>query len=221
MSSSSSAAGLSVFPLRGGGAATVTQAEKASAVEISDDALIGQIRSGDQEALAILFRRYARLVWTIGRRILRSRDEADDVLQEVFLLIYRKACVFDSSRGTVRSLIVHMAYQRAITRRNYLSARHSPASSEAEHQAGRLVAPGVRFYHESIEAHFGKDGLRRALEAMSGDQRRTLQLYFFEGHTIAEISEKLGQPLGNVKHHYYRGLEKLRKHLPKKQKGAT
>jgi RNA polymerase sigma-70 factor, ECF subfamily len=216
MSSSSSAAGISVFPLHGGRIAAVSQVEKACALEISDDALIGRIRSGDEEALTVLFRRYARLVWGIGNRIVRNREEADDVLQDVFLLVYRKASVFDSARGTVRSLIVHMAYQRAITRRNYLSARHCPASSEAEQRAERLVAPGVRFYHESIEAHFGKDGLKRALDEMSADQRRTLQLYFFEGHTLVEISEKLGQPLGNVKHHYYRGLEKLRKHLPRK-----
>jgi RNA polymerase sigma-70 factor, ECF subfamily len=215
MSSSSSAAGVSVFPLRGR-AATVRHAENASAIEVSDDALISKIRSGDQEALTILFRRYGRLVWSIAKRIVRNQEEADDVLQDVFLLIYRKAAVFDSSRGTVRSLIVHMAYQRAITRRNYLSARHSRASSEAEQKAERLVAPSVHFYHESIEAHFGKDALKRALGGMSADQRRTLQLYFFEGYTLAEIGDKLGQPLGNIKHHYYRGLERLRKHLPGK-----
>jgi RNA polymerase sigma-70 factor, ECF subfamily len=186
--------------------------------EPSDDALISSIRGGNQDALTILFRRYARLVWGIGKRIVGDRGEADDVLQDVFLLVYRKASIFDRSKGTVRSLIVHMAYQRAITRRNYLARRHSAAPHEAQQEMERLAASTVRLYDESIEAHFGKDALRKALDDLSVDQRSTIQLYFFEGRTLAEIGEKLGQPVGNVKHHYYRGLDKLRKHLPKSRR---
>jgi RNA polymerase sigma-70 factor (ECF subfamily) len=214
MSNSFDAANVSVFPLLAERAESFSRTEKAPSVEVSDDVLIDKVRLGDPDALAILFRRYARLVWSIGKRIVRDREEADDVLQDVFFLIYRKASVFDSSKGSVRSLIVHMAYQRAITRRNYLAARHSSASEEEQQRAARLTVPAVPSYDESIEAHFGRDGLQRALDDLSADQKRTLQLYFFEGHTLAEIGERLGQPLGNVKHHYYRGLEKLRKHIP-------
>ena len=65
----------------------------------------------------------------------------------------------------------------------------------------------------SAEAVFGRNGLGKVLEDLSEDQRETLRLHFFEGYTLAEISEKLGQPRGNVRHHYYRGLDKLRKEM--------
>ena len=98
--------------------------------EVPDAVLLTQISTGDQEALAMLFRRYARLVWSVAERIVRNKAEADDLLQDVFLLIQRRAAVFDSSKGTARSLIVHMTYQRALSRRRYLNARHFQAPIE-------------------------------------------------------------------------------------------
>jgi RNA polymerase sigma-70 factor, ECF subfamily len=183
--------------------------------ELADELLLAQISTGDQEALAVLFRRYARLVWSVAERIVRNKAEADDLLQDVFLHIQRRASVFDSSKGTARSLIVHMTYQRALSRRRYLNARHCQASREAEERAAKIAVPAVSFYDESVEAHFGREGLRKALGDLSEDQRKTLRLYFFEGYTMDEIARRLGQSVGSVKHHYYRGLERLRKYLPK------
>jgi RNA polymerase sigma-70 factor (ECF subfamily) len=183
--------------------------------EPSDETLIAQIRENDNDALGLLFRRYARLVWSVAERIVRNKAEADDLLQDVFLLIQRRASVFDSSKGTVRSLIVHMAYQRALSRRRYLNARHYQAPKEAEENAAKVAAPAAPLYDESIEAHFGRERLRKALDEMSEDQRETLRLYFFEGYSLDEIAVQLGQSAGNVKHHYYRGLNKLRRHMPK------
>jgi RNA polymerase sigma-70 factor, ECF subfamily len=183
-------------------------------LEVTDDSLLAQISAGDQEALAILFRRYARLVWSVAERIVRNKAEADDLLQDVFLLIQRRASVFDSSKGTARSLIVHMTYQRALSRRRYLNARHCQAPKESQEKAMNIAAPAARFYDESIEAHFGRERLRAALYEMSEDQRETLRLYFFEGYNLEEIAQQLGQSAGNVKHHYYRGLDRLRRQLP-------
>src|SRR5882757_1688199 len=89
---------------------TVAQAE-----EPSDESLIGRICADDHEALGVLFRRYARLVWSIAHKILRDPEEAEDVTQELFLSIRRKAHVFDSNKGPARTLIVHMSYQHAIS----------------------------------------------------------------------------------------------------------
>jgi RNA polymerase sigma-70 factor, ECF subfamily len=180
--------------------------------EPSDEALIGEICAGNQEALAILFRRYARLVWAVSERIVRNRAEADDLLQDVFLLLGRKAHVFDPTKGSVRSLIIHVAYQQALTRRRYLNSRSCP-SDEAIDRTAKIPAPPVRLYDESIEAHFGRDRTREALEGLSVDQRRTLELFFRDGYTLSEIAELLGQSAGQAKHHYYRGLQGLRKRL--------
>jgi RNA polymerase sigma-70 factor (ECF subfamily) len=73
----------------------------------------------------------------------------------------------------------------------------------------------------SAEAVFGRNGLENILNSLSVDQRETLRLHFFEGYTLAEVSEKLGQPLGNVRHHYYRGLNKLRTEMFANDRQAT
>lgn len=190
-----------------------TSAAKA-AEEPSDDALIARICADDSEALGLLFSRYARLVWTIAHRILRNSEEADDLLQDLFLLVRRKASVFDPSRGTVRSLLVQMCYQRAFSRHRDLMRRHFYSSAEiSENTSFANPCLSVPFYDESLEAHFGKTNLQRALEELTLEQRETLRLCFFEGHTLEEIAVELGQSYGNVRHHYYRGLDKLRKQL--------
>lgn len=184
------------------------------AQEPSDEALIARVCADDSEALGLLFSRYARLVWTIAQRILRNSEEADDLLQDVFLLVRRRASVFDSSKGTVRSLLIQMCYQRAFSRRRDLTRRHFYRSAEiTENTAFAKPSLAVPFYDESLEAHFGKRALQRALEDLTVEQRETLRLCFFEGHTLEEVAIELGQSYGNVRHHYYRGLIKLRKHL--------
>ncbi len=182
--------------------------------EPSDEALIARVCADDSDALGVLFSRYARLVWTIAHRILRNSEEADDVLQDLFLLVRRRAAVFDSSKGSVRSLLIQMCYQRAFSRRRDLSRRNFYSSGEVTEKAtAERSSLSVPFYDESLEAHFGKVALQRALDDLSVEQRETLRLCFFEGHTLEEIAERLDESYGNVRHHYYRGLEKLRKHL--------
>jgi RNA polymerase sigma-70 factor (ECF subfamily) len=186
----------------------------AATAEPSDEALIARVCDDDSDALGLLFSRYARLVWSIGRNILRNNEEADDLLQDVFLVLRRKASAFDSSKGTPRRLIVHMTYQRALSRRRYLSSRHFYAAKELdEESADHLPAPAVALYDESLEAHVGREKLQKVLSELSVEQRETLRLCFFEGHTLEEIAMRLDQSYGNVRHHYYRGLAKLRKHL--------
>jgi RNA polymerase sigma-70 factor (ECF subfamily) len=189
--------------------------ESTSQERLSDESLLVQIQRGDQEALAIIFRRYARLVWSLAEKILRDPAEAEDVMQELFLCIQSKAHVFDSTKGPARTLIVHMTYQRAISRRRYLASRQFYEHSRLEGNVAQIVAPRIEHYDDSVEAHMGKAGLQAVLADLSEDQRETLRLHFFEGYTLSEIAQKRGQPIGNIRHHYYRGLEKLRKHMPK------
>ena len=181
--------------------------------EPSDEVLIGRICVDDSDALGLLFDRYSRLVWTIARRILQNNEEADDLLQDVFLLVRRRASAFDPSKGTVRSLLVQMCYQRAFSRRRDLVRQnfYTPVGVN-ENAAVAKRTSWAPFYDESVEAHFGKAAIKRAREDLSVEQRETLRLCFFEGHTLEEIAVRLGQTYENVRHHYYRGLAKLRKH---------
>ena len=181
--------------------------------EPSDGALITRICADDSDALGLLFSRYARLVWTIGRRILRNNEEADDMLQDVFLLVRRKASAFDPSKGSVRSLLVQMCYQRAFSRRRDLARRNFYSNRDVTGNtvvAGRSSLPP---YDEGLEGRVGRARLQKALEDLSTEQRETIRLCFFEGYTLEEIAGQLGLAYGNVRHHYYRGLAKLRKHV--------
>src|SRR5882762_5077899 len=92
--------------------------------EISDETLMMRVCEGSREALSTLFRRYARLVRTVAKRILRDDSEADDLVQEIFLFVHRNCFIFDSSKAALRSWIVQMTYHRAIDRRRYLNSRH-------------------------------------------------------------------------------------------------
>jgi RNA polymerase sigma-70 factor, ECF subfamily len=178
--------------------------------DATDETLLTRTAGGDQEALGHLFIRYARLVRSIAGRILRDTAEAEDLTQDLFLFIQRKCVIFDSSKSSARSWIVQMVYHRAIERRRYLTTRQFYARSEIQTGAERVVGITATESDYSAEEVFGRNGLENLVEALSEDQRETLRLHFFEGYTLTEISTKLGQPLGNVRHHYYRALDKLR-----------
>ena len=183
------------------------------AVDVSDEDLLSRIRSGDKDSLALLFQRYARVLKSVSRRILRDDTEADDLVQDLFLFIQRKAGVFDSAKSSARSWIVQMAYHRAIERRRYLTTRQFYSRTEVTSDSSSVVGTPTRECDYSAEAVFGRNGLTQVFSSLSVDQRETLRLHFFEGYTLTEISQKLGQPLGNVRHHYYRGLDKVRKQM--------
>src|ERR1700733_3224244 len=208
---------LPLLPLTARTATAATESASAEAGRISEDAsdesLIARICIGDRDALAALFERYARLTRTVASRILGDATEAEDLVQDLFLFIQRKCRIFDSSKSTARSWIVQMAYHRALDRRRYLKARQFYAgASVAENDVHAVGSPTTESDY-SAEVVFGRNGLEKILSSLSLDQRETLRLHFFEGYTFAEISEKLGQPLGNVRHYYYRALQKLRQQM--------
>ena len=179
----------------------------------SDEALLTLLQSGEQNALGCLFQRYARIVRSVAARILRDASEAEDLVQDLFLFIQRKCAVFDSSKSSARSWIIQMAYHRSIERRRYLTARQFYARTEIENSTGQVVGKPTAESDYSAEAVFERNGLSKVLKSLTDNQRETLCLYFFDGYTLAEISQKSGQTLGNVRNHYYRGLDKLRKQM--------
>ncbi len=181
----------------------------------SDEALIALICHGDREALAGLFRRYARLIRCVAYRVLRDQSEADDLLQDIFLLIHRLCGTFDSSRGPARFWILQMTHRRALCRRRYLTTRHFYSRVDLDDVADGLRDPQFSLgrFSGSFEEMFGTERVQQVIAALSENQRQTLRLCFVEGYTFDEIAKKLGQSRGNVKHYYFRGLDKLRKEL--------
>ena len=174
------------------------------------------ICNGDKEALACLFRRYARIVRGVAYRVLRDTSEADDLLQDIFLLVHRLCGTFDGSKGPARFWILQMTYRRAISRRRYLTSRHFYTHLDLDQAQTKLADPPARSgpQEDSLDGTLErKEALQSWLADLSESQRRTLHLFFFEGYTFEEIAAKLGQTVGNARNHYYRGLEKLRKRI--------
>jgi RNA polymerase sigma-70 factor (ECF subfamily) len=202
-----------LLPARHGQRIVEVSADASASGDETDETLLARTCSGDKEALAFLFRRHATLVRAVAARILRDSEEAEDLVQDLFLFIHRKCGIFDSSKSSARSWIVQMAYHRAIERRRYLATRQFYSQPETQSTADQLVGAPTTEDDYSAEAVFGRNGLKKVVDALSEDQRETLRLHFFDGLTLTEVSEKLGQPLGNVRHHYYRGLDKLRKQM--------
>lgn len=208
-------AGLAI-PKRNGQAASAPIASPVQEPEVPDEALMAQICEGSREALAVLFHRYARIVRGVAYRVLRDASEADDLLQEIFLLVHRLCGTFDNTKGSARFWILQMTYRRAISRRRYLTSRHFYTRldlDQAGNHLGDLRARSGRREDSVDGALERKEALQSWFAELSESQRQTLHLFFFEGYTFEEIAAKLGQTVGNARNHYYRGLDKLRKQI--------
>jgi len=176
--------------------------------EKPDGDLLVQVSKGNKEALSVLFRKHAPAVHSVARRILKDNSEAEDLVQEVFLFIYQKAQNFDPAKASASSWIIQMAYHRAIDRRRHLGFRQHYNAEEFDEN--RLAGQRGEILIDKLAA---QDLLEKLRKELTADQRRTLELHFFEGHSFQEIAEKTGQTLGNVRNHYYRGLERLRSQI--------
>lgn len=179
----------------------------------SDVELLHAVARGDEGALARLYDQYRVILFGLLVRILNSREEAEDVLQEVFLQVWRRAKDFDEERGRPFTWLITLTRSRAIDRIRQLGARQRLADSAARNtfdEASDAVTDTLHSEQREIVA--------RALAALPEEQRRTLNLAYFEGLTQSEIAEKLGTPLGTVKTRMRSGMIKLRELLSEQMK---
>jgi RNA polymerase sigma-70 factor, ECF subfamily len=177
--------------------------------QASDEELMERLRAQDSEALDHLFRRYGRLVMGIAFRILRDHGEAEDTVQDTFLYIYRRAVLFDAQKGTAKAWIVQVAFHRSLDKKSYLARRGFYLGTEIDSTDDTLL--GNTDLDREVGGRLNRAKLEEAFAELPQEQRRTLELFFFEGMDMREIAGKLGESVGNVRHYYYRGLERLRK----------
>ncbi len=176
----------------------------------SDVELMARLREGQQEALSPLFDRYHRLVLSIAAKIVRDRTEAEDLMQEVFFEVYRFVGRFDPDRGSAKSWIIQFAYYKSLKRRRYLALRGAFEDSQIRAfdpgEASNVPSPqNEEFSNEEILAV-----VQQGLGELTPKQREVVQLACFEGLLFREIAGRTKESLTNVRHHYYRGIDKLR-----------
>jgi RNA polymerase sigma-70 factor (ECF subfamily) len=183
--------------------------------------LMAHLKAGHNDALAILFDRYHRLVLSIALKIVRDPGEAEDVMQSVFLEIFRSVAQFDPAKGTTKVWILQYAYHRAINRRQHLNARSFYNQTNLDQVETRL--PETASPLGGFTQHELKHLLEQGLATLNGPQKQVVELASFNGLSMREIADKMGDSLSNVRHHYYRGLQKLRSFVgrtPEKGKAA-
>jgi RNA polymerase sigma-70 factor (ECF subfamily) len=188
--------------------AGATQPTLAELRLLGDDQLMLQLQDGVNDALAVLFERYQRLVFSIVLKIVRDRGEAEDVTQNVFLEIYRSVAQFNPAKGTLKVWLLQFAYHRAFNRKQYLNTRSfynqesteeiGPFSCDDSFRSGKYAPPELQRL------------LQQALASLGEPQKRVIELASYDGLSMKEIADKTGDSLSNVRHHYYRGLQKLR-----------
>ncbi len=170
----------------------------------TDLALVTAIRSGDQSAMAALYDRYSPIVYSVALRVLQDTGAAEDILQDIFMQLWRNPGAFDASRGNMGAWLAVIARHRAID----ALRRRRP-----ENDIEDVVV--------SVETDFAGDAdrsramvrVRGALETMPPPQRSALEMAYFEGLSHSEIAEKTGEPLGTIKTRIRSGLQSLRKVL--------
>ena len=159
------------------------------------------MRTGNDGALALLYDRYSSLVYSVALRVLADTGAAEDILQEVFMQLWRNPGVFDSSRGNLGAWLSVIARNRAI---DGLRKRRPEADI-----ADVVVSVEPDLASEADRSR-AMQKVRGVLAEMSAPQRRALEMAYFEGLTHSEIDAKTGEPLGTIKTRIRAGLLALR-----------
>ncbi len=169
------------------------------------------LKAGRHDALAVLLDRYHRLVWSIAHRVLHDEGEAEDMVQSVFLEIFQKVELFDRSRGTLKVWLLQFAYVRSLNRLYHLQRRHFYNQTDVEDVTALQFAPAKSMFLMSSSETARL--VREILETLDEKQRTAVELISFEGLTLEELATRTGETTANAKHHYYRGMAKLRECL--------
>ena len=167
--------------------------------------LIREVARGDRDAFRRFYDRYATLVFTFAMRILRVRSEAEDLLQEIFLQVWRQAGDYDLKRGSPEAWLITITRSRAINRLRDIRRRDKgvvPLEDPMKESLGKVQNGSAE-----SEARVMIGG---ALSQISEAQRKVLELAYFDGLTQSEVAARLGEPLGTVKTRMRDGLERLR-----------
>jgi RNA polymerase sigma-70 factor (ECF subfamily) len=174
----------------------------------SDRVLLGRVATGDVAALRLIYEAHAPRAMAIARRILRSVEEAEDIVQETFLELWRRAPQFDGRRGGLVAWIVTIARSRAIDRLR--AAGTAGRAIDGASNVPDIHPSGPPSPAEHTEQRICEAKVAQALATLPAEQRRTIQLAYFDGLSQTEIAARTGSPLGTVKMRVKLAVEKLK-----------
>jgi RNA polymerase sigma-70 factor (ECF subfamily) len=176
--------------------------------EVSDAQLVTSIARYSEVALAEVYRRHGGAVYGLARRVLNNPTEAEDVTQEVFLRLWNQPDRFDSSRGSLRSFLLAQSHARAVDAIRSLNSRRAREARDSH----RTATAEYDMQHEVWDLALA-DQVANALGGLPDEERRVIELAYYEGHTYVEVAELLGQPEGTVKSRIRNGMRRMRASL--------
>jgi RNA polymerase sigma-70 factor (ECF subfamily) len=174
----------------------------------TDEELLAFVAAGEETALAELYDRYHVLAFSLALRVLRDRARAEDVVQDAFLAVWRKAPSFASTRGSVKTWLAAIVRNRAID--VVRARRESDADDEAVLLALRDPAPAVE---DQVTASLDRHAILTAMDQLPAEQRRVVELAYFDGLSHSEIAALTDLPLGTVKGRIRLAMQRLRSEL--------
>jgi RNA polymerase sigma-70 factor (ECF subfamily) len=182
-----------------------------------DEALIAALAGNELDALDALYDRYHRVAFSMAYRVLGDRLAAEDVVQDAFLSVWRQARSFRPDRGSARTWLMSIVHHRAIDRlRSHANMPNFVPLDVVQQRESD--APGT---WTQVWASLSGDVVRRALEQLPAEQKKSIELAFFSGYTHVEIAGLMGVPLGTVKGRMRIGLQKLKSMLDRPEAGVT
>jgi RNA polymerase sigma-70 factor, ECF subfamily len=176
--------------------------------ELSDAQLVVAIGRFKETALAEAYRRHGGAVMGLAQRVTGDAAEAEDVTQDVFVRLWDRPDRFDSSRGSLRTYLLTVTHSRAV---DTMRARAARTRRERE-DAYKVAAAGYDVDLEVRDLALA-DQVARAMASLTDDERRAIELAYFEGHTYREVAILLSQPEGTVKSRIRSGLRSMRRSL--------
>ena len=173
----------------------------------SDERMLDLLSRGEPEGVEMLYDRYSGLAYTLAFRVLNDTGAAEDVVQEAFLSIWRRASTYRSDRGSLRTWVCSIVHHRALDR---LRGRSGRARQDVALEHAPVEATSVSDTWDRVAVELERDEIRAALGNLSVEQRETIELAYFGGYSQTEISDLMKVPLGTVKGRTRLALNKLR-----------
>jgi len=176
----------------------------------SDAALMEQLIHREPGALERLYDRHSRAVYSLVLRIAQQAASAEEIVQDVFLQLWRNAHLYKPSRGPLEPWLFTLARNRALDHMRLKREKQRRREDQLEQQPVAVAAPNPE---STLDRERRAERVRELMRALPGPQRQAIELAFFEGMTHSEISRTLGEPLGTVKSWIRNGLMRLREAL--------
>lgn len=182
----------------------------------SDDVLMASIRQRDMRSLEEFYDRHRVIAYSLAMRVLGDASDAEDVVQEAFVNVWRSASTYDVGRSSPRSWLLSVVHHRAIDKLRGRQSRIRPVELEEG-----LGVPGEHDVWNEVSQELTGEDVRKALQQLPAEQRETIELAYFKGYTHSQIAQLMHVPLGTVKGRMRMGLHKLKSLLEGSQTGLA